>query len=148
MKKVMLFIATLLSGYFVFAQDTEKLLSSYLSVKDALVASDKNASSKAIADFAGAVKADKDFAQKSELLKVAETMSKSGDIEKQRAAFEKVSVIMWDIVKQSGTLSQDVYYQYCPMKKAYWLSNEAAIKNPYYGSKMLTCGSVKDKKLK
>jgi len=30
------------------------------------------------------------------------------------------------------------------MKDAYWLSNETAIKNPYYGSRMLTCGSVKD----
>ncbi|RYF82932.1 MAG: DUF3347 domain-containing protein, partial [Chitinophagaceae bacterium] len=31
---------------------------------------------------------------------------------------------------------------YCPMKKALWLSNEKAIKNPYYGSAMLTCGKV------
>jgi len=28
------------------------------------------------------------------------------------------------------------------MKKAVWLSNEKAIKNPYYGSQMLTCGKV------
>jgi hypothetical protein len=28
------------------------------------------------------------------------------------------------------------------MKKMYWLSSEAAIKNPYYGKMMLTCGSV------
>jgi hypothetical protein len=29
------------------------------------------------------------------------------------------------------------------MKKASWLSNDKAIKNPYYGSAMLTCGNVK-----
>jgi hypothetical protein len=28
------------------------------------------------------------------------------------------------------------------MKKAYWLSPDKAIKNPYYGSAMLTCGKV------
>jgi hypothetical protein len=28
------------------------------------------------------------------------------------------------------------------MKKAYWLSGDAAIKNPYFGSSMLTCGKV------
>jgi hypothetical protein len=28
------------------------------------------------------------------------------------------------------------------MKKASWLSSEAAIKNPYFGSAMLTCGKV------
>ena len=40
-----------------------------------------------------------------------------------------------------------VYYQHCPMynqKKggADWLSLDKAIKNPYLGSKMLTCGSI------
>ncbi|MCC6288356.1 MAG: DUF3347 domain-containing protein [Chitinophagaceae bacterium] len=148
MKKYFLAVTMLLSGYTLFAQDTDKLLSAYLSVKDALVATDSKASAKATGDFVDAIKTGQDFAQKNDLLKAAEAMNKSTDIEKQRRAFEKVSTIMWDVVKQSGTLSRDVYYQYCPMKKAYWLSNEADIKNPYYGAKMLTCGSVKDKKLK
>jgi hypothetical protein len=39
---------------------------------------------------------------------------------------------------------QPVYQDYCPMKKAYWLSSEAAIKNPYYGSQMLSCGKIND----
>lgn len=148
MNKYFFAAVMLLCGHPVLAQNTEQLLNNYLSVKDALVAGDKDASSKAGAAFVEAVKADNDFAQKKDLLKAADAMNKPGDIEKQRAAFEKVSVLMWDIVKQSDSLNQDVYYQYCPMKKAYWLSNEAAIKNPYYGSKMLACGSVKDKKLK
>jgi len=37
-----------------------------------------------------------------------------------------------------------LYQQYCPMKKSYWLSKDAAIKNPYYGKQMLTCGKVSD----
>jgi hypothetical protein len=28
------------------------------------------------------------------------------------------------------------------MIKTHWLSSEKAIKNPYYGSAMLTCGEV------
>jgi len=28
------------------------------------------------------------------------------------------------------------------MKKAYWLSSEAAIKNPYFGNAMLACGKI------
>lgn len=148
MKRNVILIVALLFGYSVFAQDTDKLLSKYIVVKDALVSSDIKTSSKATADFIEAIKADKDFIQKADLLKAAETMNKSNDIEKQRAALEKVSILVWEVIKQAGSLSQDVYYQYCPMKKAYWLSNESAIKNPYYGSKMLTCGSVKDKKLK
>jgi hypothetical protein len=33
--------------------------------------------------------------------------------------------------------------QYCPMKKASWLSDSKDIRNPYYGANMLDCGSVK-----
>ena len=32
---------------------------------------------------------------------------------------------------------------FCPMKLKPWLQKEAAIRNPYYGSEMLTCGSFR-----
>jgi hypothetical protein len=35
-----------------------------------------------------------------------------------------------------------LYQQYCPMKKAYWLSETPTIKNPYYGKEMPTCGKT------
>jgi hypothetical protein len=39
-----------------------------------------------------------------------------------------------------------IYYQNCPMynngKGANWLSKDISIKNPYYGSQMLTCGKT------
>ena len=50
---------------------------------------------------------------------------------------------MWKLVKPSDKVNQPVYYQYCPMKKAYWLSKEEKVINPYFGSAMLTCGEVK-----
>jgi len=34
------------------------------------------------------------------------------------------------------------------MKKEYWISADSTVKNPYYGSQMLTCGTVKDKVVK
>ena len=44
-------------------------------------------------------------------------------------------------------VGQVVYNQYCPMaddnKGAYWLSNDKNVLNPYFGSAMLACGSVK-----
>jgi hypothetical protein len=33
---------------------------------------------------------------------------------------------------------------FCPMVKKPWLQNDGAIRNPYYGSQMLTCGSFKN----
>jgi hypothetical protein len=93
------------------------------------------------------VKKEENFAQKAELLKATEKLYKAGNnLDKQRAAFNDVSTIMWHLVKDSETVNGSVYYQYCPMKKAWWLSREKEIKNPYYGSAMLTCGNVAETK--
>jgi hypothetical protein len=39
-----------------------------------------------------------------------------------------------------------IYYQFCPMendgKGAKWISKDETIKNPYYGSQMLSCGKT------
>ena len=37
-----------------------------------------------------------------------------------------------------------LHYFYCPMKKAYWISDTTAIKNPFYGQQMLACGKFED----
>jgi hypothetical protein len=41
-----------------------------------------------------------------------------------------------------------LYKDFCPMannnKGAYWLSEVKDIKNPYFGSKMLKCGNVRE----
>jgi len=52
---------------------------------------------------------------------------------------------MYDLIKTTKP-ETPVYYQHCPManggKGANWLSKENAVKNPYYGSQMLTCGKT------
>jgi hypothetical protein len=49
---------------------------------------------------------------------------------------------MASLAKSVKLTTEPIYQAYCPMKKANWLSNDKAIKNPYYGSAMLTCGKV------
>jgi nucleosome binding factor SPN SPT16 subunit len=66
------------------------------------------------------------------------------NIDKQRKSFATLSQTMFEAVKVLKLNTANVYRQYCPMKKTYWLSDVAAIKNPYYGDQMLTCGSVKE----
>ena len=141
MKKNILILAISLLGYTAFAQNTNTLLNNYLSVKNALVSGDEKAATHAISTLYESIKGESSFAQKEALLKATEKMTKASSVEKQRAVFNDVSTTMWQLVNTSK-VSQPVYYQYCPMKKAYWLSTEAAIKNPYYGSSMLTCGKV------
>ena len=71
----------------------------------------------------------------------------AGKIEHQREHFDMLSKDVYDLVKAVGS-GQTLYYDHCPMynnnKGADWLSETKEIKNPYLGTKMPTCGSVKE----
>jgi DNA-binding transcriptional regulator WhiA len=76
------------------------------------------------------------------LTKEAGNISATKDLKKQREYFAGLSSNMATVARSFKLSNQPVYLQYCPMKKASWLSSEKQIKNPYYGSSMLTCGAV------
>lgn len=77
----------------------------------------------------------------------AEHIKGTTELEHQREHFAKLSAAMIEVIK---VIKPDftVYIDNCPMyndgKGANWLSMESGIKNPYYGSSMLTCGSTKE----
>ena len=75
----------------------------------------------------------------------AKRIKENKDIDNQREYFISLSKTMYLLIK-AGKPGETVYYQYCPMandgKGASWLSKESAIKNPYYGSQMLSCGKT------
>jgi Cu(I)/Ag(I) efflux system membrane fusion protein len=78
---------------------------------------------------------------------VFDEISKSSDIQDQRIAFSGLSDALYKAVKNFGLMKKTVYYQFCPMFNktgAYWLSESADIRNPYYGQSMLTCGETKE----
>lgn len=154
MKKILLFIAIIATVNFnkSFGQDNQQqnqlsqLLSQYYSIKDALVAGNGIKASSVADQFIKTANAI-DYRIVSEgninaLLKDASSISEAKDIKKQREVFANLSNNMAALAKAVKLSSQPIYQQYCPMKKASWLSSEQAIKNPYYGSAMLTCGSV------
>jgi len=71
-----------------------------------------------------------------------------GKIEHQREHFIMMSKDIADLVKTFGNGGQTLYKDFCPMandgKGAIWLSEVKEIKNPYLGSKMPDCGTVKE----
>jgi len=68
-------------------------------------------------------------------------MSEVNEIAHQREHFASLSKNMYEMLKKLKMNTLTVYEQYCPMKKAYWLNETTAIRNPYYNSKeMATCG--------
>lgn len=150
---ILLFILILFQ---VRASAQQTILQDYLSVKDALVAgksdlaiqgAQKLTKSIQSLDAASLPQGERKLfnQQKSTLVKLTEAIASENDIEKQRGKFAELSVLLWPIVKGSATIDQPLFYDYCPMKKMYWISAEEAIKNPYYGSRMLTCGSISEK---
>ena len=142
MKKLLFALAALLFSLSAQAQNVEKLMVSYLAVKEALVNNDGKAASAAAGHLQKSIEGENNFPQKNALLKGTEKMSKTTSIESQRAAFNGVSATMWEVVKSADNNQKPLYYQYCPMKKSYWISSEKEIRNPYYGASMLTCGKV------
>lgn len=83
----------------------------------------------------------------SEALQAAQTIANSEDVNAQRTAFLDLSAAMEKLLT-GAIASGELYKQFCPMafegKGAYWLSSSQEIRNPYYGDKMLKCGSVRD----
>ncbi len=76
------------------------------------------------------------------------TEMKGVEIEKVRNSFKKLSQSMINYLKAfKGMIKSDekTYVYYCPMVDATWLQKNEGTRNPYYGSSMLTCGSVKEK---
>ncbi|MET7027899.1 DUF3347 domain-containing protein [Sediminicola luteus] len=75
----------------------------------------------------------------------AATIADTKVIGKQRGHFDSLSKNIYEIMKVSKQESP-TYYQFCPManngKGANWLSKEETIKNPYYGSQMMSCGKT------
>lgn len=128
----------------------------YFSVKDALVNTDSKAAAAHATELLKSLK-NVDMAQLSpdehtvwmqvmkDLISEAEKMAAAKDIARQRASFALLSNNMYTLSKVSR-LAVPVYYQHCPMyaqgKGGQWLSKEHTVKNPYYGSQMLTCGKT------
>ena len=155
MKKIIFVAVAFVGGTLVqksLAQDStqqhqlSQLLTQYYELKDALVAGNgNNASSKAQEFIKTANIIDYKLISESNinaLLKDATPISESKDVKVQREHFANLSNNMATLAKAVKLTADPIYKQYCPMKKTYWLSNEKAIKNPYYGNAMLTCGNV------
>ena len=123
-----------------------QLLSLYYNIKDALVAGNATmAASKADAFSKAANSVDYKVISEdniNSLIKGAGMISGTKDLKKQREYFSNFSTNMIAVAKAVKLSEKPIYQQYCPMKKASWLSTEKAIKNPYYGNSMLTCGEV------
>ena len=75
-------------------------------------------------------------------------MAAATDIESLRIGFSELTNAMTETYRRIGVPDDQLYLIYCPMafddKGAYWLSKNRKVRNPYFGDKMLECGSVQE----
>lgn len=151
-KYIITAVFSLFSMIFVSAQtksnpQVSKLYQNYIAIKTALASDDADKTSKAATEFIKTASTI-DYKVVSEgnltiLKKDATAISEARSINTQRETFLNLSDNMIALTKQFKLSDKPVFVQYCPMADGSWLSDEKKIVNPYYGSKMLSCGSVK-----
>lgn len=143
----------------IFAQDAKvspllsPLLTSYYNIKNALISANSPEAASHAGEFLkilngvdmkALTNSDMEafMSLQDKLAFDARHISESKDLTHQREHFANFSANFFKLAKAVKLTEQPVYYAYCPMKKSYWLSADAAIKNPYFGNQMLTCGKV------
>ena len=138
-------------------------MTGYYDLKDALVASDSakaNTASKKLIGYADSLEIDEIQGDSTGMIKEtartftgtisgsAQALVKETTLEAKRKEFEMINDALWSLTRTVRYDGEKVYYQYCPMafnnKGAYWLSNQATIRNPYFGAEMLECGKIED----
>ena len=131
------------------------VLTTYLGIKNALVADNSKAANDAAKKFSAALKDvhtdQMDDKQKAAWAKYAEKLRFDGEhigestaIAHQREHFGSLSANVYAVLKAFPANDIVVYKQYCPMEKKSWISESSSIKNPYLGHKMLDCGVTKE----
>ena len=126
------------------ALGTSKALAGYYDIKDALVSGNAALAHSKATELVEILTTDSSLPEISRiaLIKDAASLANTQDIKKQRSYFSDLSESIFKLAKSQKLSPQPIYKAYCPMAKASWLSKSSAIKNPYYGNAMLTCGSV------
>lgn len=131
------------------------IVDSYLQIKNALVEDNKKEAAKAgkmmLTAFSNFDMTKLTGEQHKEYMEILESAKEHAEhivkspIDHQREHFEVLSTDIKDLIVLIGT-EKKLFEDYCPTyndgKGAMWLSEFKEIKNPFYGSKMLTCGSI------
>lgn len=132
-----------------------KVINSYLDIKNALVADDATTAQARAKNMLAALStiSDKEMnatqrkiwtEYSNKLIADSRQISEQSKIEQKRERFTALSNNFMAVVKAFNINKTNLYKQYCPMKNSYWLSETSAVKNPYYGNAMLTCGTTQE----
>ena len=159
MKKLLLALSLVVAGSLHAHSDAFKpafvdtLVQPYLQIQKGLASDDLQLAQVGAKHFLAAMKKAPHEGEAHEeamdLSQPAKQIVEVSDISTARTAFLELSREMTSLVKHIGvTDDTPLYLAHCPMafgnKGGSWLQSEKTVSNPYYGSMMLRCGSVKN----
>lgn len=137
----------------------QQVIKGYLPLKNALAQDDSQKASDAAKNLFSILKKiditktnAKDHSELQDILESASENAEhigknSDDIRHQREHLLSLSNDITDLIEEVGNGGLKLYQDFCPMynngKGGTWISETKEIVNPYEGSKMLNCGSVK-----
>src|SRR5437879_3346895 len=144
-------IGTPLAGFSAEEKKMDALMEPVKSVLDHYLAIQKELakdSTKGVDEHANAiakaVKGDEMKMLPADIANQAETLAKAKDLKAAREADKPLSASLIEYLADNKA-GKGVYHEaYCPMVKASWLQTDKAIKNPYMGKEMLTCGELRN----
>ncbi|MCF6286681.1 MAG: efflux RND transporter periplasmic adaptor subunit, partial [Candidatus Hydrogenedentes bacterium] len=144
-----------------FQAQLGKVYEAYLSVQQSLASDDQDGAKEGVTLAQGALKSvdmalvtgDSHMQWMKQAGAIEEALAaaeKADSIEVLRTTLAPLSEAIWSAAKAFGLQSDQALYQaHCPMaldgEGANWLQMDTEVSNPYYGSSMLSCGSVVDK---
>jgi hypothetical protein len=145
-KKILVAAALLAAASAVHASEaTKAIVTSYVQIQTALAA-DKTAGVKPAAE-AIAKQAESLGVAGQPIVKAAKAVAAARNLNAARDAFGPLSDAVIAAAKADGWKDlSGVSIGFCPMVNRSWIQKDGAVKNPYYGSQMLTCGDLKDPK--
>jgi hypothetical protein len=124
----------------------DQLLGQYYSIHKTLASDSISGVAAAAAEMAKISRqtAGSETQAKAQLLALSDTAAKlnAADLKSARNGFGDLSEKLIAYLKASGSRMNPPYQFYCSMAKKNWLQPDKAVRNPYYGSSMPTCGEL------
>lgn len=126
--------------------EVDKILTQYEKIHAALSSDSTegvNAAARLIQQLAASIQSTDPASQElgGDLSEAAQRIQ-GKDLEQTRIEFFELSKPLLVYLNQSYSGEKTYYRYYCDMAKKGWVQSEKGVRNPYYGSSMLTCGEL------
>lgn len=123
------------------ASPLQKALEQYIKIQTALAADSLKGIPEAALAIAETAKSNPEILPEG-LASQAAALAKAGDLQSARSDFKPLSVTFIKALSAQKEKTGKYFAATCPMAGAAWIQVGKKIANPYYGTGMLTCGSI------